>query len=230
MESYDNMIIAAVRAAGRPLDYTTTYTVLTTYDMFPAAEPALKPGDVIVSYDGIPMDGRAGIDRYIRERKPASIRLDVRRDGRPVAVTVPLYDPFGYGGLHTLGFAIAEHKAYVLPDGAPSIPDKAKHSGSSAGLMMALQVYARLAEPDLGQGFVVAGTGGIDVDGQVTTIGALYHKIATVGRKGPDLFLVPKQQEQEALRYREELGYDELRVVGVSTLAEAIDAVRALRR
>jgi PDZ domain-containing secreted protein len=230
MESYDNMVIAAYREAGHPLNYTTTYSVLTTYAMFPAAEPELKPGDVIVKYDGIPMNGRAGLDRYIRENKPASIRLEVERGGRSISVRVPLYDPFGYGGLHTLGFAIAEKKDYVLPESALPIPDKTKHSGSSAGLIMALQLYAHLAEPDLGRGFVIAGTGGITEDGKVAAIGALYHKTAAVGAKKADLFLVPKEQEQEALRYKEELGYDKLSIVGVSTLTEAIQAVRALNQ
>lgn len=228
MESYDNMLIAAYREAGQPIDYETSYTVLTTYDMFPDASAKLKPGDVIAAYDGIPMNGRSALDRYIREHRPDSIVFDIVRNGEPMSVEIELFDPFGYGGYHTLGFAVAENKTYDMPDNALPIPDRAKHSGSSSGLMMALEVYSRLTDPDLGKGFTIAGTGGITLDGKVTTIGSLYHKVVTVIAEGADLFLVPKEQEREALRIQQESGNTSTRIVGVSTLAEAVAAIEAL--
>lgn len=226
VESYDNMLLAAYDYAGKPLEYETSYTVLTTYAQFPDASDKVKAGDVIVAYDGIAMTGRGPLDQYLREQKAKELILDILRDGESVQVKLELSDPYKYGGYHTLGFAIAENKRYELPEDALAFPEEVKHSGSSSGLMMALQLYAHLADPKLGQGLKIAGTGGINADAQVTTIGSLYHKVATVAVQKADMFLVPRSQEAEALRYQQEIGDDTVRIVGVSTLAEAVEAIR----
>lgn len=225
-ESYDNMILAAYEYAGQPLEYTTTYTILTTYKMFSSASELLQSGDQLVAYDGIQMTNRTELDRYIRQHATEEITLELLRAEKPVTVTVQLEDPFGYGGLHTLGFAIAENKQYTLPEETVSLPEKMNHSGGSSGLLMALQMISLIKEPGLGDGFTIAGTGGINAQGEVTTIGSLYHKIATVSREGADIFLVPKAQEQEALRYQKELDASNVTIIGVATLAEAVDSIK----
>src|SRR5690606_19602286 len=134
-------------------------------------------------------------------------------------VTVALYDPFGYGGYHAIGFAIGEKKQYELPDDALKIPEEITHSGGSSGMMMALQIISHISGEPLARGRRIAGTGGITADGRITAIGSLYHKVATVYAHKAELFLVPKEQEQEALRYRQMLRADSLPIVGVGTTA-----------
>lgn len=230
VESYDNMVIAAYDYAGSPLQYDTSYTVLTTYEQFPDASDKLRAGDVITAYDGIPMTGRGPLDQYLRKQKAEKLTLDIVRDGQSMNVKLKLYDPYGYGGYHTLGFAVAENKRYEWPEDALAFPEEAKHSGSSSGLMMALQLYAHLTEPELGQGLKIAGTGGINAEAEVTTIGSLYHKVATVAARGADVFLVPRSQETEALRYQQEIGDASVRIIGVSTLAEAVEAISTYKK
>ncbi len=91
-------------------------------------------------------------------------------------------------------------------------------SGSSAGLMFALDVYATLREPSA-TGPPVAGTGTIAPDGTVGPIEGVRQKLEGARRAGASVFLVPKQNVGAV---RSETG---IRIVPVSTFTEALAAL-----
>ncbi len=107
-----------------------------------------------------------------------------------------------------------------------TIEIKAKDiGGPSAGLVFALTAIDLLTDGDLTEGLTIAATGTIDSEGNVGAIGGIKQKTVITSREGADLFIVPKANEQEALRKAKRLK-TKMQIVGVETLAEAIAAIQ----
>ena len=106
--------------------------------------------------------------------------------------------------------------------------------GPSAGLLFTLGIIDELdgngtgkagAAGDLTDGAIVAGTGEIDASGNVTQVGGVALKTKAAARDGATVFLVPTAECSDA-----EAGLPKgLRLVPVSTLVEAINALSALQ-
>jgi PDZ domain-containing protein len=87
--------------------------------------------------------------------------------------------------------------------------------------MLALTVYD-LADPgDLAQGRTIAGTGTIDLAGNVGPVGGVREKVAAARRARATVFLVPADEAREA---RDAAG-NTLAVKPVRTFAEAVDVL-----
>lgn len=104
------------------------------------------------------------------------------------------------------------------------ISNKVRESGPSGGMMMALSVYNYLTE-DLTNNKKIAGTGTIDKNGNVGEIGGVKYKLIGAVKNKADLFLVPKENYEEAMKVKEENGYD-IKIVSVSTLKDAINTLK----
>ncbi|MEU9300419.1 S16 family serine protease [Streptomyces sp. NPDC048269] len=102
--------------------------------------------------------------------------------------------------------------------------------GPSAGLLFSLGIVDKLdgdgSGGDLTGGRTIAGTGTIDADGAVGAVGGVALKTQAARRDGASVFLVPKAECSDA---RSELP-DGLQLVPVTSLTDAVDALRALNR
>lgn len=93
--------------------------------------------------------------------------------------------------------------------------------GASGGLMLALAAVERLTDEDVTGGRHVTGTGTITPTGRVGPVVGVPYKVAGAERVGADVFLVhPSLVETARAASRR------IEVVGVRTLAEAIDVLR----
>ncbi|MER5636333.1 hypothetical protein ABT095_05205 [Kitasatospora sp. NPDC002227] len=101
--------------------------------------------------------------------------------------------------------------------------------GPSAGQMLALGIIDKLAGDgsggDLSGGKVIAGTGTIDNDGNVGAVGGVPLKTKAAAQDGATVFLVPRGECADA-KVDTPAG---LRLVPVTTLAGAVDALKALK-
>ncbi|WP_411136141.1 S16 family serine protease [Streptomyces sp. C10] len=101
--------------------------------------------------------------------------------------------------------------------------------GPSAGLMFSLGIVDKLAGDgsggDLTGGRTIAGTGTIDADGTVGAVGGAPLKTQAARRDGASVFLVPKAECAQVRPAPEGL-----RLVPVSTLKGAVQALRALAK
>ena len=70
--------------------------------------------------------------------------------------------------------------------------------GPSAGLMFSLAVIDKLTTGDLNGSKFVAGTGTINADGKVGSIGGITHKMLAAHEAGATVFLVPADNCDEA--------------------------------
>jgi PDZ domain-containing protein len=102
--------------------------------------------------------------------------------------------------------------------------DTGEVGGPSAGLAFTLAVLDVLTPGELTGGHRVAVTGTMGLDGRVGPVGGAAQKAITVRDAGYEVFLVPSDELAEV---KAAVG-DDLRVVAVDTLAEALHALDSL--
>lgn len=180
------------------------------------ADGELFPGDVVLRIDDHPIervaDASRAIDATPRGREMRWI-LDVDGAREEAAFArepcVEGTDPLvGVRMLDTFPFPVAISSGTV--------------GGPSAGLMFALGLWELLTPPDLTDGRTIAGTGTIDLDGNIGPIGGIRDKVVGAERAGADLFLVPAGNFGEV----RDLDTGEMRLVRVSTFDDALAALR----
>ncbi len=99
--------------------------------------------------------------------------------------------------------------------------------GPSGGFMLSLAIYNRLVSDDLTKGKKIAGTGTIDKNGNIGVIGGIKYKVMGAYHGKADVFFVPVENYEEAMKVNEEKGYD-LNIVKVATLDEAVEYLRRM--
>lgn len=95
-------------------------------------------------------------------------------------------------------------------------------SGPSGGLMLSLSIYDKNTKLDLTKGKVIAGTGTIDINGNVGEIGGIKYKIIGAVKEKADVFLVPYGNYEEAKEVVKNNNYN-IKLVCVKTFNEALD-------
>lgn len=216
VSSQENASVAALEALG--------YTVPTTLVVAGAVEGSgavgvVQEGDVVISLDGEPTPNFAALSRLIAE-VPAgqTVRLGVLREGLEHELRV--VTSADTAGDTMLGVFIDPE--FDMPVQVAIQIDRV--GGSSAGTMFALGIMDKLTPEDEAAGQHIAGTGTMDLVGRVGAIGGIRQKVAGARRDGADWFLAP------AVHCGQLEGFvpDGLRVVPVSTLTEAWQAVIAI--
>jgi Lon-like protease len=211
---------SAEYAALSYLKYPPSVTVANVSDPGPSVGK-LERGDAIDGFNGKPVANLEQFTALLKATKPGdTIVLDYRRKNAPAGVaTVKLGSnpdrDYGYLGVGVLD--------------APWAPfsidfNLANIGGPSAGLMFSLAVIDKLTTGDLNDGKFVAGTGTIDSDGKVGSIGGITHKMQAAREAGASVFLVPADNCDEAKSAHE----DGLELVKVDTLTQAVDALHAI--
>ncbi len=103
--------------------------------------------------------------------------------------------------------------------------DVADIGGPSAGLIFALGIVDKLKPEDLTGGRVIAGTGSLSAAGDVDPIGGISQKLVGARAADATVFLTPADNCEAATKNPP----SGLRLVKVSTLDDALAALRALR-
>ena len=96
--------------------------------------------------------------------------------------------------------------------------------GPSAGMMFALGVVDEITQGSLTGGKDIAGTGTIDMTGQVGPIGGIQQKMAGARESGSTFFLAPASNCNEVKGHEPK----DMQVFAVNTLHEAVAATEAI--
>ncbi len=120
-----------------------------------------------------------------------------------------------------LGIVVIQNIDYEI-DGV-NINFTGKEGGSSGGFMMALSIYLSLSDEDILKGRTIAGTGTIDSTGNVGEIGGVKYKIIGAYKNNIELVFVPSSNYEEAMYIKNKYKYDDMEIVSVDTLQDAID-------
>jgi Lon-like protease len=182
----------------------------------------LKAGDVITAVDGTPVGTcQNQIVPMIQNRKPgADVTLTVLRSGVSKNITLATKD---VGGKAVVGVELGP-ATYKFPFNVKiNLPGI---GGPSAGLMFALGIIDKLTPDNLSDGKFIAGTGEIEPTGQLEPIGGIQQKMAGARAAGATVFLTP------AANCVNTTGAVPagLRLVKVSSLAQAVSELQAIRK
>lgn len=216
VSSQENATVAALTELG--YEVPATLVVAGTVEDTDA-DGRLDEGDVITALDDEALpDYRTLLTRLADVTPGDTVTLTVTRHGE--AVDVPVVTGEREDGGAQIGVYI--DPSFDLPVDVRITIDGV--GGPSAGTMFALGIIDLLTPEDEVADQVVAGTGTIDVAGEVGPIGGIRQKLAGADRDGATWFLAPADNCDEVVGHVP----DGLRVVEVATLAEARAAVEAI--
>lgn len=217
-EAVSNAIYVAYKYSNSKIDVTSSKLLVTLIKE--NANTNLKIGDEILKINDIDIIKKEDISDIINNLEIGDkIKITCISD----KVTKNKY---AYiiedDGNKKIGMAISNIKEYnTVPSISVSI-DK-NESGSSGGLIMALSIYNSLTKEDITKGLKIVGTGTIDLDGNVGSIGGVEYKLKSAVKENADLFIVPVGENlDEALELKDKYNYN-INIVGVSTFEEVIN-------
>jgi PDZ domain-containing protein len=114
------------------------------------------------------------------------------------------------------------------------IEETTSYYGDSLGLMLGIGLFEEATDEDFSRGgkYLIAGTGTLEEDHTVGSVGAIRDKLRTAEKFGADYFFVPKDKisfayeglsnEEEATQVAQELEL-KFEIIPVATLEEALN-------
>lgn len=185
------------------------------------AEVVLEPGDTIIAVNGDPVRELADVVSALQGYEVGdAIDLTVERDGEPIEQVVELAEREDEPGTPMIGIRLDQRTEPPFPISLHS----GDVGGPSAGLMHTIAIIDSLTEGELTGGRTVAGTGTIDLDGNVGSIGGIRQKVVAAEAAGAEVILVPKGNYDAARTAPR----DSIEIVPVATLDDAISFLEGL--
>ena len=220
-EANDNAIISAYTKAGEKINIKKE--VLKILHIDKESKTDLKVGDILLEIEGKKLDYFEDIQDILNNYQLGDkINVKYLRDNQ---------EKTGYfivremDGLKKAGLYIVRLYDYDLQRKI-DIDFENNEGGPSGGFMLSLAIYDRLTEEDLTKGRRIVGTGTIDKNGNIGEIGGVKYKEIGAYKGDAFVFFVPEGNYDEAIKFKEEKGYD-LNIVKVSTLDDAINYLRS---
>ncbi len=220
LESISNAYLVAYKEAG--VDYSIKKSNNYITYIYEKAKTDLKLFDNIEKYDNIEFTTFSEMQEYITNKNVGDkITFDVVRNGKNVKCYAELIDLDGKAKVGLTSAVINEYDSEVNV----SVKSKASESGSSGGFMTALAIYNAITKDDITKGRVIAGTGTIDSEGNVGEIGGVTYKLAGAYKNGANIMLVPKDNYEEALKYKKKHNLD-IELVSINTFKEGVEYLK----
>jgi Lon-like protease len=210
----------ALRAAGYSVDITGQGAEVESVLQGMPAEGTLQVGDVIVAVDGQSIETTNRLIENIRRHQVGDpVTLTVWRSGEQLELQLVTRSSPTEPRRPIVGVTISTYLFDVrMP--FPVDVESDNVGGPSAGFMFALGILDAVTDGDLTRGYYVAGTGTIAADGTVGAVGGAAEKALAAEQDGAQVFLVPKDDFQEAGRW--------VRRIQVQPIERFEDAIRVL--
>jgi PDZ domain-containing protein len=178
----------------------------------------LVAGDIVLSAGGKRLANFEELRAEIQKTDGMPIEIVVDRDGEELSYSIT---PVKRDELWVIGSLIA----YIYDFPVSVSLQLGDVGGPSGGLMFTLGILDALSEGSLAGDHHVSGTGTINSNGEVGSIGGIGLKMIAAKNSGADLFLVPSGNCQEASGQVP----DGLAVVSVRDLDDALAAIEELK-
>ncbi len=216
-ESINNAIASAYTLANKKYEILNENYYVTYVDE--TAITDLKVQDKIIKINDTLVNNKIEIANIINNSKIGdTISIEVENKGKTYHRKSTLIE---MDGKPVIGIMLTSEKTIETE---PKIVDNfaATESGSSGGLMLALEIYDNITNKNISKNRKIAGTGTIDEYGNVGQIGGVKYKLKGVYNDGIKIFLVPNGENyEEAIEVSKKENLD-IQIIGVSTLEEAI--------
>lgn len=218
-----NAIHNAYLKANKTFKITDTYNyVIYISD---AAKTTLKIGDIIEKVDNEKINSLDDLKDIVSKKQVGDIiNFQVKRNNKIKNCTSEVVES---NKIKQIGISVQTAYNYET---SPKIElnFSKNESGPSGGLMLTLSIYNHLIDKDLTNGMKIAGTGTIDWDGNVGSIGGVKYKLAGAVKSKADIFLVPNGENyKEAIRLKEKKKYN-IKIIGISTFNEALEKLEEM--
>lgn len=183
----------------------------------------LKVGDEIIEVDQKKITSKEEISEIISEKNIGDeIEFKVINENKEYKRTATVSNINDSKAVGIVVYEILELETN------PKITIKTNNSesGPSGGLMTSLAIYNALTSEDITGGHIIVGTGTIDSEGNVGSIGGVKYKLIGAIKNNAKIFIVPNGENyQEAVELKEKNNYD-IEIVGVSTFKETLDYLK----
>ncbi|WP_249306010.1 SepM family pheromone-processing serine protease [Lederbergia citrea] len=225
-------LAAGLRAAGEEVKVQPNGIFVSSILGTSHAKGKLEIGDIILQVDDQPVEKAADFLNYLAHKKAGdTVKINFNRDGDIKTKDIQLI-PL-QNGANKAGIGIVPEDQFKLETTRNVKINAADIGGPSAGLMFSLEIYNQSTPGDITKGYEIAGTGTINMDGNVGQIGGIREKIAAVNKAGVDIFFCPADvtpadtNEKDVMDEAQKEGYN-VTIVPVKTLQEAIDYLEKL--
>jgi PDZ domain-containing protein len=220
VSSQDTAVAAAMRELGYKLPLDIEVLAVTKGS---PAEGRLKVRDRIEVINGVRIRDVQQVSQAVqRTGVGESASFVVRRDGESKRIVVRTKASPEDKKHAVVGVQIGT--GYTFPFDV-SVRLGEDIGGPSAGLIFSLGVYDTLTPGSLTGGTDIAGTGTIDEDGHVGSIGGIQQKIVAARDAGARIFLVPSANCRTAMHA--DVRKDEIELVKATTMHSAVGSLEA---
>lgn len=221
LNSNDYAIKNAYLKAGK--EYTVSNTNLYVYLVDKDSKNNFKVGDKILEVEGTEVNSINDYKEIISSYSTGdTISVLVERNKKKKNIKTTIYNN---GSKKITGIYISSINSYKTnPD--INIKFKASESGASGGLIETLDIYNKLIKKDITKGRKIAGTGQIDEDGNVLSIGEVKYKLLGAVKKKADIFITPNGENYKTCMKVKKEKKLKIKIIGVSTFDEAIEKLK----
>lgn len=223
-EANQNAIFVAYKKAGKSVNILDKHLYIIYLEE--DSDTDLKIGDDILEIDGSKIDSLADISKILDSYEVGSkLNIKVKRNGKEMMKYAIVHEK---DGRKLIGIALTSIYDYEV-DPKITFTFSNSESGPSGGFMVTLAIYNQLIDNDISNDLKIAGTGTIDIEGNVGSIGGVKYKLKGAVDSKSDIFLVPAGENyEEAIKYKKKYHYD-IKIIGISTFEEAIEKLESMK-
>jgi Lon-like protease len=186
----------------------------------PSAE-VLQIGDAVNSLDGSEIVSGTDLTDALAGHSPGDVvEVGITREGTEKTIDVELVARPDDPESAMIGITVGQ----LTEPPFPLSLESGSVGGPSAGMMHTLAIVDTLTRGELTGGHVIAGTGTIQYDGSVGSIGGIRQKVVGAEAAGAEFILVPAGNYEEALTAERKA----IEIVPVANIDEALDFLENL--
>ncbi len=221
-ESIDSAVINAYKYSNKKLKVLNE-DIYVTY-IYEDAKTNLKVGDIIKQIDDVDILTKEDILNYLNTTMAnQKIKIKVINNDKEYERYAKIIE---HENKKIIG--IITYSDYKIKNNNLKISFEPNESGPSGGLMLSLAIYSQINHIDLTNGYNIAGTGTIDINGNVGSISGVKYKLAGAVKNNMDIFLVPNGENyKEAIKEKNKNNYN-IDIYGIDTFEDAIKALKKL--
>ncbi len=222
-EANNNAIINAYKLANKEITIKDSYYKVISVSN--ESDTDIEVGDTLISVNDIKITSNKKYKEYLQTLNIGDkVNIKVKRDNKEINCYAKIRE---FDNQKLIGLYLVNITDYEV-DPKINLKFKWNESGPSGGFMLSLAIYDRLINEDLTKGRKIVGTGTIDTDGNIGEIGGVRYKLMGAVSDKADIFFVPKDNYEEAMKVKKEFNY-KVKVVSVNKLEDAINYLKTTK-